>query len=187
MRARFIALSVLLVVAFAASADDHFTVFMNDLHGGGISLDHAWNARWSTEASIGWERRNAIAGAFVPVNGGPDVAPVTERRRVDTHPMDLTMRFHFPNDTRWTPYIAAGAHYAAAPGFTYFTNGNGIFPGPLQIARYHDRLGAEIGGGTTFRITPHVGLQLDFKQQLRNDNVFFDPVARGSFGVNWKW
>jgi len=195
MRARFIALSLLLVAASAASADDHLTVFVNSVGGGsnsdvsgsgGVSLDHAWSPHWSTEASIGFERRYRDHGIFVDLGNG-NFAPETVRDRIDTYPMDLMMRYHFPNDTRWTPYISGGLHYVGAPGITDFSRGNGIFPGPLVLIHYKDRFGAEIGGGTTFRITPHVGLQLDFKQQLRNDNVFFDPVTRSSFGVNWKW
>lgn len=194
MRARFIAIIVLLVAASAASADDHLTLFLNSLGSsnsewtgaGGISLDHAWNARWSTEASVALERRYRFHGVFLDAGNGM-TAPAMVRDRVDTYPMDLLMRFHFPNDTRWTPYIALGGHYVAAPSITDFSTGRGIFPGPITLIHYNDRFGGEFGAGTTFRITPHVGLQFDLKQQLRLHPEFFDPVSRGSIGVNWKW
>jgi outer membrane protein W len=210
MRRLSIVLAILLV-STAAAADDHLTVFINNLGhvdstqavydvtgqpvsrnvsewtgGGGLSLDHAWNARWSTEASVGFEQRYNTHGIFVPVSSGGN-APATVRDKIDTYPIDLMMRFRFPNESRWTPYIAAGAHYAGAPDITYFQRTNSIFPGPVTLARYSDRFGAQIGAGTTFRITPRVGLQLDLKQQLRTHEVFFDPLVRGSFGVNWKF
>jgi len=204
MKTRFIAVALLLF-SLPLFAEDRLTVFINNIGystahtttsgnnapvtrnvsewsgGGGISLDHSWNERWSTEASIGFDRQHTTGTRFV---GG---TPVTERQTADTYPVDLMMRFRFPNDTRWAPYIAAGAHYVGAPNVGVL----GIVPvvgvggtDPVTILHYHDRFSAQVGVGTTFRITPHVGLQFDLKRQLQERSIFFDPLTRGSFGVN---
>jgi len=197
---------VALILAFAAvaSADDRLAVFVSDLGyesfgsttfdgvapvnhkvsewsgGVGVALDHSWNARWSTEASVGFDRRYTTR---IRLDGG---IPATARESYNTLPLDVMMRFRFPNDSRWTPYLATGAHYVGAPdivsGRVDPIAGIGIVP--ITFQRYGDRFSAQLGIGSTFRITPRVGLQFDLKRQLRQDGVFFDPLTRGSFGVN---
>jgi outer membrane protein W len=212
MKARFIAV-VAVLIATAAQADDHLTIFVSDLgyesarttttfsdgttafpvtrkvsewNGGiGVAFSHAWNARWSTEGSVTFDRHHMTTTRFV------NSAPFTAREGVNTMPADLMMRFHFPNDSRWQPYVAAGAHYVAAPSatvasFNGIPNENGLFP--VTVRSYGNRFSAQAGIGTTFRITPRVGLQFDVKRLLSSDEaVPFDPKTRGSFGVSWKF
>lgn len=211
MKARFIAV-VAVLIATAALADDHLTIFVSDLgyvssrttstfsdgttaipvtrkvsewNGGiGVAFSHAWNARWSTEGSITFDRHHMNTTRFV------SSAPFTDREGVNTMPADLMMRFHFPNDSRWQPYVAAGAHYVASPdvavaSFDGIPNENGLFP--VTVRGYPNRLSAQAGLGTTFRITPRFGLQFDVKRLLsRDEAVPFDPKTRASFGLRWK-
>lgn len=210
MRIRSIAVASLLF-AIPLIAEDHFTIFVSDIGyqtghtttfdgtatpavpvtqktsewtgGAGIAFDHDWNSRWATEGSIAIERRYTTG---LRLENG---IPSTERRRTETFPVDLMMRFRFPNDSRWTPYIAGGAHYVGAPDVVVGTLNPAASIGfvPVTLGRYSNRLSAQLGLGTTFRITPRVGLQFDVKRLLRSDQVFFDPLVRGSFGVNFRF
>ena len=182
MRARVAAL-LLLAVASTAAADDRVSAFVSDVgHGTGLAFAHAWSPRWSTELSWSDERRNARVTTF-----STSAPPVTNVQKVHTNPMDLMMRFHFRNDTRWQPYVGAGVHYVAAPnGILKYPNS--IFPLPVTAGhQYDNRTTAQIGGGVMFQVTPHVGLQFDLKQLLDAETVPFDSQTRGSFGVSWKF
>lgn len=201
MRRQFIAVAILLTAASAASADtlavfvsnveyqtshlttsDNGTAANHDISewSGGIGLqwDHAWNVRWSTDASVMWDRRHTVGTRF------ENSVPVTTREAVDTYPVDVMMRYHFLNDSRWTPYLSAGAHYVNGPGNELAST---PLPAGMTLQHFGSRLSAQVGVGTKFRITPRLGLQFDLKRQLRHDGVFYDPLTRGSFGVNWKF
>lgn len=208
MKARWIAAATLLL-ATAVYADDGLTIFVNDIErdkatsstfgtagepattrtvsewkgGFGVAFSHSWNAQWSAEGSLGFEQYYMNGQRFEAS------IPVTTREKVRTIPADLMMRFHFPNDSRWKPYVGGGAHYVGAPDITVADisttpNSAGLFP--VTVRRLDSRLSAQVGIGTTFMITPRVGLQFDVKRLLRNDSITFDPLTRGSFGVHWK-
>jgi outer membrane protein W len=208
MKARWIAAATLLL-ATAVYADDGLTVFVNEIErdratsstfsvagepattrtvsewtgGFGVAFSHSWNARWSAEGSIGLDQHYMDGLRFIAST------PVTTHEKVRTIPVDLMMRFQFPNDSRWKPYVGGGARYVGAPDITVADisttpNPAGLFP--VAVRRLDSRLSAQVGIGTTFMITPRVGLQFDVKRLLRNDSIAFDPLTRGSFGVHWK-
>jgi len=210
MRARFIAAAAVLF-ATSAFADDHLTIFVSDIgrqtahtttsQGGnpavpvnhettewtgsvGIAFAHDWSQYWSTEGSIARDQRYITGTKFV------SGVPVTGRQRISTTPADLMMQFHFPNDSRWNPYVGAGAHYVNAPDVATVNlstlpdpNGN---PTLVTAQTFENRLSAQIGIGTTLRITPSVGLQFDVKRLLRGNGTTYDPLTRLQFGVNWR-
>ena len=62
---------------------------------------------------------------------------------------------------------------------------DGVFR--VESTRYQDRTSAEVNGGVIFRITPHVGLQIDGKRLLRSDGVNYDPINKVSVGVSWRF
>jgi outer membrane protein W len=207
MKARWIA-AVTLLFATAVYADDGLTVFVNGIErdratsstfsvagepattrtvsewkgGFGVAFSHSWNARWSAEGSIALDQHYMDGLRFIAST------PVTTHEKVRIIPVDLMMRFQFPNDSRWKPYIGGGARYVGAPDITVADistpNPAGLFP--VAVRRLDSRLSAQVGVGTTFMITPRVGLQFDVKRLLRNDSIAFDPLTRGSFGVPWK-
>ncbi len=213
MRTRLIAAAALLF-STAAFAEDHFTIFVSDpghqtartttfestggtaatpvtqersewTGGVGIAFSHSWSMHWSTEGSIEYDRHFVTGTKFV------GALPVTARQRVTTTPADLMMRFHFPNDSRWTPYIGAGAHYVGGPGIQRVTlnsisNPNGTVPVTVTQG-YDDRFAGQVSAGTSFRITPRFGLQFDLKRLVGVEKVSYDPQTRGSFGVNWSF
>lgn len=207
MRTRFLAVAILLTAASAASADT-LGVFVSDpgyqtAHtttngdgipvnhsfsewsgGVGLQWDHAWSTRWSSEASITWDHRHAL-GTRLGFLG----APITQRESVDTYPVDMMMKYHFTNESRWTPYVSAGLHYVHAPSNTFAISVRpvGGEVAPFIVQHLADRSSLQVGVGTKLRITPRLGLQFDLKRQLRQDQVFYDPLTRGSFGVNWKF
>jgi len=41
--------------------------------------------------------------------------------------------------------------------------------------------------GAAVAVTPHFGLRLDANVSLQSSGVFYDPVFRPSFGVNWRF
>ena len=193
MRARFIAAALLLVSASTAFAGDQFHIFVSDVGyvessttgsswsgSAGLGFTHVWNPKWSTEGSIAFDRRHALVTEF------PFGSPVTQRENIDTYPVDLTMHFRFPNDSRWTPYLTGGVHYVAAPRNFFKPGTFDPVVGAQRIGteRYGNRTSGELGGGVLFRITPHVGLQFDVKRLLRTDKVLFDPLTRGSAGLS---
>lgn len=212
MRAQFIAVATLLL-STAALADDSLTIFVSDLghqtthstetgpitpgqpvtpinrtHSEwtgsiGIALSHAWTPHWSTEGSISYDQRYMV---LTKVSGN---FAVTGRQHISTTPIDAMMRYHFPNDSRWQPYVAGGAHYSQGPDITLQTIVSSPDPnGPLVFTKITpgNRLSAQVGVGTTLRITPSVGLQFDARRLLRSNGEVWDPLTRLAFGVNWQ-
>jgi len=165
----------------------------SELSGGlGLAYSHAWNSRWSTQAAVAFERHYMLTTKFTPVtvNGLVFFAPVTSREPVDTFPVDLLTRYSFTNSSRWTPHLGAGLRYVNAPDVTV----QGPFPptsiaggAPITLQRPSNRLSAQVEVGTLFRLTKTVGLEFDLKRLVRSDSAPYDPLTRGSFGVNWKF
>jgi outer membrane protein W len=210
MRRQFIAVAIFLTAASAASADT-LGVFVSDpgyaeAHtttsgdgvavnhsyaewSGGIGLawDHTFNQRWSSEASIMFDRRHTLGTRF------EFGVPVTRRQNIDTYPVDVVAKYRFTNESRWTPYVSGGLHYVHAPSNEFAIPVLMAVPGadgtiaPITVQHLGDRASLQLGVGTTFRITPSLGLQFDLKRQLRQDGAFYDPLTRGSFGLNWKF
>ena len=191
MRLRFIAVASLLL-APSLFAEDHLHIFVSDLGyasskyygdewsgGVGIGLSHVWNPRWSIEGSIAMERRHTDVTRF-------GLGPITYRENLDSFPIDVGVYFRFPTDSRWTPYLTAGVRYVEAPSNAFkplvFIPGVPVLVSPRDQAS--NRTSGEVGVGATFRITPKAGLQFDVKRLLRNDSTNFDPLTKGSVGIN---
>ena len=159
--------------------------------GAGLAFSHEWDAHWSTEGSVMYDQRYLDGLRFITLtpSNPPQVAPATVRERTSTTPLDLMMRYHFPNGSRWQPYVAAGAHYTNAPDLTVAVLPSGLdpnAPAPVTVRRYDSRLSAQVGVGTTLRITPRTALQFDLRRLVRSEGAPFDPLTRLSFGVNWR-
>lgn len=200
MKRAFVAIAALLLSTSAIAAE-HLTLFASDIGhethrtqgewtgGVGLAFSHEWNARWSTEGSIMIDQRYLDGLVFLTLtpSNPPQVAPATIRKRTTTTPLDLMMRHHFPNGSRWQPYVAAGAHYTNAPDITVAVLPKpGDVPAPVVVKRYDSRFSAQVGVGTTLRITPRSALQFDLRRLVRDDGAPFDPLTRLSFGVNWR-
>ena len=209
MRAQFIALAAVLI-STAAFADDHLTLFVSDLgrqtsltttsqpgnpsvpvnHENtewtgaiGIAIAHSWSEHWSAEGAIMRDQRY-ITGTKVR-----DSVFFTTRERISSTQADAMLRYHFPNESRWNPYVGAGLHYVQAPDIVSQQIAGVPSPGgvvPITTVTPANRPSAQIGVGTTLRITPSVGLQFDAKRLLRGESEVWDPLTRLSFGVNWR-
>ena len=194
MRKAMIAVVALLCASGALAQQTQITVFTSNLgyaesagnsqwSGGiGLALSRSWSSRWATELAVATEEHRGTYTQYVPAY----LVPVTERRSFRVFPVDLVTQYRFTNDTRWTPYITGGVRYVAGPQRndkivlgSAGSNGGFAFGG--------DRTSAQIGIGTSLRITPHAGLRFDVNRLLRSDDVNYDPLTRVSIGVSWKF
>jgi len=156
--------------------------------GGGVAVEHAWTNRITTVLSIGAERRRTFEYHLEPV---PGVSPVIvgQYRNVYAYPIDLMARYHFLNESRWTPYLGLGARYVDAPRGNqpaYTVDTNGVYH--ISSSRpLEDRTSPEVNAGVVFRITPRLGLQLDGKHLLRGDSPSYDPINKVSIGLSWRF
>lgn len=123
----------------------------------------------SIQLAIASERAETYPYIVNPTGTFTTVPPVSFR----IYPVDLTVRYHFLNDTRWKPYIGAGAHYEAAPHV-----------GPEF--RYQNHLGPLLVGGTAFEITRSFGLVLDGKAVF-GDHEPYDRALRSTVGFDWRF
>ncbi len=129
-----------------------------------LALSRAWSPRWSTEFSVAAEQHVApyTRFAFLPFQSSDQLAPLTERRRFRVFPVDLTTQYRFTNGSRWTPYVTGGIRYVAAPAGNNSTasiltpDGSIAVTGGFAFAG--DRTSAEIGAGTSVRLTPRLSL-----------------------------
>ncbi len=159
--------------------------------GVGLALSRAWSPQWSTELAVAMEQHQALYTRFevVPFQPADQLVPATERRTFRVFPVDLTTQYRFTNSTRWTPYIIGGVRYVAAPAgnnsTAIATTPSGLFN--ASFAFPGDRAGAEIGAGTSLRITPHIGLRFDAIRLLRSNEVNYDPRVRTSLGVSFRF
>ena len=158
-----------------------------------IALSRAWSQRWSTELSVAAERHQGLYTMFElqPHQSADLLLPVTQRRSFRVFPVDLTSQYRFSNSSRWTPYIFGGVRYVAAPAGEHsnasIVSPNGLQPVTAGFTFGGDRTSAEVGIGTSLRITPHFGLRFDATRLLRSDEVNYDPRVRTAFGVNWRF
>jgi outer membrane protein W len=201
MRA-FTVAAILLMCASAVIAADtramQLSVFTSNLSfgqsngqsqwggGGGIALSRAWSPNWSTELAVAAQRES---GLFTINSLAPSGAasPLTQRRDFSVFPADLTMQYRFLNQSRWIPYLVAGARYVGAPRSAQVE----VTPSLGNLAgtgsNLQERRSVEAGAGLSVRITPRVGLRVDAMRLLRSDGVNYDPLVRTSFGVSFRF
>ncbi|HYU23869.1 MAG TPA: OmpW family outer membrane protein [Thermoanaerobaculia bacterium] len=137
--------------------------------GFGVSYERMFAPRWSVQAAVAVERHRSYS--YVVEDNG--AITFVDRARLQTVPIDVTARHHWPNDTRWKPYLGFGAHYVAAPGAD-------------ARFRYRNHLDAEVDGGTFFMLTPAFGVMLDGRVIL-GDREPYDQPFKVSLGVSWRF
>lgn len=137
--------------------------------GFGVSYERMFPSNWSLEAAVAVERHYSYS-YIVEDNG---LITFVDRERLQTVPIDVTARYHWPNETRWKPYLGFGAHYLAAP------NADSRF-------RYRNHLEGEVNGGTRFMLTPAFGLLLDGRVFV-GDRDSYDQPVKVSLGVSWRF
>ena len=139
--------------------------------GFGLSYDRMLTRRVSLDAAVAYERHFSLP-YVVDVGGFINEVP---RARVRTMPIDVTLHYHWLNETRWKPYLGAGAHYVAAPKVH-------LDPG----FNYQSHIDAEVGGGVVFLLTPAFGAMLDGRI-IGGDRESYDPIFRVSAGLSWRF
>lgn len=135
----------------------------------GLSYERMFAPRWSVQAAVSVEHPHSY-NYVVEDNGA---ITLVNRERLQTLPIDLTARYHWPNDTRWKPFLGAGAHYVAAPDAD-------------PRFHYRNHLQAAITGGTLFMLTHNLGLMLDGRVYL-GDHEPYDESLKTSFGLSWRF
>ena len=120
--------------------------------GVGLALNQWWTSRISTQLSVTAEKhfsfRNTGAGL--------------QRTTVREYPVDLVAQYHFPNQTRWQPYVGLGA-------------------------RAGDRIAGEINAGVLFQISPQLALTFDARRMQRETSEFHDSLMKFSIGLGWRF
>ncbi|HYS55014.1 MAG TPA: hypothetical protein VER58_14750 [Thermoanaerobaculia bacterium] len=134
----------------------------------GVAFETAFTPRLSVQASVTSERHNSYSYVVDETGYINQVPPV----RFRTYPIDLTTRYRFVNDTRWTPFLGAGMRYVAAPHVD-------------SMFGYRNRWTPELNGGVVFHLR-HIGLVFDGKALL-GDHEYYDSVFKTSVGVNWRF
>ena len=88
------------------------------------------------------------------------------------YPISLDGHYHFFNDSRWKPYLGLGVRY--------------VKPGGARFSDIGERFAAEISGGVSFMMTPHLSLRFDGKQEIQSQTgPAYDPLSRVSVGLGW--
>jgi hypothetical protein len=171
----------------------------SDVSGGaGLAFSYVFAPQWSAQLSVAAQEHRDVFTRSVQVvtdpNGTVLYAPVTTVENVRTYPIELLGKYHFLNESRWTPFLGAGVRYVQAPDvpsqFQFVTpppSGIGVPTLFTGGARYGNRTSAEVAGGVALRITPKLSLDLEARRLLRSDGVAYDPVNRGVIGVSWRF
>jgi len=134
----------------------------------GAAYDFSITPRFSAALSVADEKHSSYGYVVDETGYINQVTPVQFR----TYPIDLTGRFHFINDTRWKPYIGAGARYVAAPHVD-------------SMFGYTNRWTPELTGGLVFQFR-HLGIVAD-GQVLLGDHEYYDSVFKTSLGLSWRF
>ena len=134
----------------------------------GLGYDAAFTPHWSAAISVGSEHHSS-RGYVVDETGFINEVPSVSFR---TNPIDLTGRFHFVNETRWKPYIGAGARYVAAPHVD-------------SMFGYTNRWTPEAVGGVVFQLK-HLGILAEAKV-LAGDHEYYDSAVKTSLGLSWRF
>ena len=178
-------LLLLALFAFSSSAfaqqKNAFSIFVTDWQfsrdtrgshanaGAGIAFDRMLTPRFSAELAIASERHHTYP-YIVNTNGlFQEVTP----RAFRIYPVDLAVRYHFLNETRWKPFIGVAAHYVGAPHVG-------------SEFRYQNHFGPEIVGGTVVQLGRSFGLVLDGKIYIGDREHYVYPF-KPSFGLLWRF
>jgi outer membrane protein W len=177
-----LAVLISLVCAVGNAQQQTFSLFLSDVmqtrtdrvteswpSGFGASYERMLAPRWSVQGAIAVERHSSYP--YVVEDNGS--ITLVDPSRLRTVPIDVTARYHWPNDTRWKPYLGFGAHYVAAP------NADARF-------RYRNHLDAELEGGTLFMFNRSLGLMLDGRV-LGGDREPYEQPFKVSFGLSWRF
>jgi outer membrane protein W len=163
-----------------AQRENSFSVFLNpfgvqeakqDRHwysSYGAAFESSFTPRFSAQIAIGSEQHRSFPYVVDETGYINQVKPV----RFRTYPIDVTGRFRFVNDTRWKPYIGAGARYVAAPHVD-------------SMFGYTNRWTPELVGGVVYQLR-HFGIVADGKLLL-GDHEYYDSAFKTSFGLNWRF
>jgi outer membrane protein W len=183
-----VAVSLLFVVASAfAQQPDHpnsVSVFVSELSVShtssgtntdaafGAAFAHMFNRHLAGELSVTNQPTQRYAANFV---GGQPVSEFSYTVRL--LPIDAIVSYHFLTDSRWKPYLGAGARYLSSSTTS------------LDGYRFTTRsLDPEISGGVTFQFRPTLGLRFDAKQVLGSrDYVRGDSAFSGSIGLSFRF
>ncbi|HEX8169193.1 MAG TPA: porin family protein [Thermoanaerobaculia bacterium] len=169
-------LTLLPFSAFAQSTPDHplrVSLFASDLGytesstaggdwtgGFGLALEYRFRPTWAAEVSAAYE--DHTTGGIVTSHG-------FFRREEHTLPIDVLAQYHFATDSRFKPYLGAGARYVRG------------------TALGNDRTSAELAAGFHLFLTPSLSLRVDAKQLLRNDSPAYDARTKTSIGFGWRF
>jgi outer membrane protein W len=132
-----------------------------------IGLQYQFTPRWSAEASYGREEHTASWATY----HGPTFVEV-ERRTVTSQPFEFTGQFNFANDSRWKPYIGAGARYISKPD-------DGTPRSETQLAPL-------VTAGVHFQITPTFSLRAEGKGKIGDDR-YYDSQIKTAIGIGWRF
>lgn len=135
----------------------------------GVAFDRMLTPRISAQLWIASEHHYTYPYVVEPNGSFRQVARV----RFHTIPIDLTVQYHFLNDTAWKPFVGVGARYVGAPKVS-------------SAFRYQNHLGPEIVGGTAFQITRRFGLRADGKIYF-GDREHYDDQLKTSLGLFWRF
>ncbi|HSP32989.1 MAG TPA: outer membrane beta-barrel protein [Thermoanaerobaculia bacterium] len=183
MRSRMLVAVFALLVASAAVAQqqskNEFSIFATNLGGGWsknsgsvwtgggtLAFNHYWTPRFSTVVSAGVEHYYADAAVYDP--GAQRIEFF--RHSYSTNPFDVIAQYHFPNDSRWKPYIGGGFRYVHRPSSVF--TGSAFAP--------------ELNGGVSLLLTPRFGLTLDGRWSTAR-SASWNPSFKPSVGVSWRF
>jgi outer membrane protein W len=152
----FVFVSLLFTSTAFAQEKNELTVFLSDVTDTGVARVHQYGGfgaafsrtitpNLSAQLSVASEEHYSYGYYFI----GPDIKRPLTPQTLRTFPLDLAVRYHWLNDTRWKPYMGAGLRYVGVP--------HNADPG----FRYHNHLNPEIVGGVELRLRPNLGLTLD--------------------------
>lgn len=186
-----IAVSLLFVVGSAFAQDvrpNTVSVFVSDFTAShtsssgtnvdaafGAAFGHMFNRHLGAELSVTSQPAQRYVANFI---GGQ---PVSESSyTVKLLPIDAIVSYHFLTDSRWKPYVGAGARYLSNSVRQTTPLGNYRF---TNIS-----VDPEISGGVIFQFRPALGLRFDAKQVLGSrDYVRGDSAFSGSIGLSFRF
>lgn len=187
--ARMVIVSLLFVVAplYAQQPNrpNAVTLFVSDVGFGwsgssgveygadyGLALSHMFNDRFSGELAVTSQRIGHSVTTY-SINGLPTTIASSDR----VYPIDASVSYHFFTNSRWKPYLGAGARYSSDS--VRYTSPLGDY----HFSRHSTD--AEITGGITFQFNPRLGLRFDAKQVIGNPrDIGADAKLQASVGLS---
>lgn len=173
MRKVIVALAVLIASSAFAQQKNELALFHAE--GPGVAFSRMVTPNISAQLAVAWERHQSYpyvvtpTGAFVPVDAV----------RFRTHPIDLSVRYHWLNDTRFKPFVGIGARYVGAPNISVDSN-------VVRRFDYRSHFGPEIVGGMSFQLTKSLGALIDGKAYF-GDRESYDNPWKTSLGLVWRF